>query len=706
MMLETLFIRSREQGAASLTMQEQLKTLAAENAALRTTIAEREQKEQHDLQDLRNFCIASQEQSSDKDSSIHADLQQHQQELAGRMSTFEASAREFTASTQKISSRLDTEFKSRLDLLSQKLHGVDNVLGHQLAVHEMAGILGVGVPQVNTSYKSLNLPDGVAESAMQPLSEIQLPPAASAAAPEAAGAATTSAAAEPEQLPPGLLPKPDAALSGLPDLAPAELAPAEHAVASPAIAAQNQKSISTGLYAAVPSPGAARAGGPGLLPQLKVQIETLEDKELEIRLHVEMLRDDMSLLKKEMQTSHADISSAVSITSNIDGRFHMLESEMHGYWKKMKDDESAKADKAAAASISSVTTGKASDKVSGQVAWADLSAFQDQVRASFEGIHDLKDRLDKTDKQLAAIQSSCLNAASTAFAEAKVVTGGLQEQLGSLQQDMRSVQYKVESAVATVDGSSDDLHKCATAINDLAYKVRHKLGPEDINRITHKAAAAAEAALHQTLTAEDARDKSAAGASRFRCLSCDTDLQLQRNMQQGRPPIGPSLLPKLIGPGAAFTSLHSSSDPGGQCTLQESLHHSPRHSSSPDTAVYTSISLPELPADYSSGRLAAPSLKAPLAAHTLTPALVTPGAAAMPPSLAARWSPTPALLSLSADSADVHEGGVSDSGLPRQMEGVTSGDRRSPMVQLMRLDKRARQTPPSKNRPQTPIFTV
>lgn len=86
----------------------QLKTLAAENAALRTTIAEREQKEQHDLQDLRNFCIASQEQGSDRDSSIHAELQQHQQELAGRMSTYEASAREFTASTQKISSRLDT----------------------------------------------------------------------------------------------------------------------------------------------------------------------------------------------------------------------------------------------------------------------------------------------------------------------------------------------------------------------------------------------------------------------------------------------------------------------------------------------------------------------------------------------------------------------------------------------------------------------
>ena len=46
--------------------------------------------------------------------------------------------------------------------------------------------------------------------------------------------------------------------------------------------------------------------------------------------------------------------------------------------------------------------GQASDKVSGQATWADLSAFQDRLRASFEGIHDLKDKLDKTNKQLAA----------------------------------------------------------------------------------------------------------------------------------------------------------------------------------------------------------------------------------------------------------------------------------------------------------------
>lgn len=41
------------------------------------------------------------------------------------------------------------EFKSRLDNLSAKLHGVDNMLGHQLAVHEMAGLLGVAVVQVS-----------------------------------------------------------------------------------------------------------------------------------------------------------------------------------------------------------------------------------------------------------------------------------------------------------------------------------------------------------------------------------------------------------------------------------------------------------------------------------------------------------------------------------------------------------------------------
>jgi len=82
---------------------------------------------------------------------------------------------------------------------------------------------------------------------------------------------------------------------------------------------------------------------------------------------------------------------------------------------------------------------------------------------------------------------------------------------------------------------------------------------------------------------------------------------------------------------------------GGQRMLPESLRHSPRHSSSPDSAAYTSISLPELPADYSSGRMPAPSPLAPLAANTLTPVLVTPGAAAMPPSLAARYSLTKSL---------------------------------------------------------------
>ena len=44
--------------------------------------------------------------------------------------------------------------------------------------------------------------------------------------------------------------------------------------------------------------------------------------------------------------------------------------------------------------------GKASDKAAG-LSSADMSVVQDQLRASFEAIHDLKERLDSTDKQLA-----------------------------------------------------------------------------------------------------------------------------------------------------------------------------------------------------------------------------------------------------------------------------------------------------------------
>ena len=62
-----------------------------------------------------------------------------------------------------------------------------------------------------------------------------------------------------------------------------------------------------------------------------------------------MLRDDMGLLKKEMQGIHAEISDAVSVTSNIDSRFHLLESELRGLWKQVKTDEAARADNPVAA---------------------------------------------------------------------------------------------------------------------------------------------------------------------------------------------------------------------------------------------------------------------------------------------------------------------------------------------------------------------
>ncbi len=60
-----------------------------------------------------------------------------------------------------------------------------------------------------------------------------------------------------------------------------------------------------------------------------------------------MLQDDMGILKKEVQAMRAEVSDAVVVANNVDSRFHMLESEMRGFWKKMKDDEAVKAEKAA-----------------------------------------------------------------------------------------------------------------------------------------------------------------------------------------------------------------------------------------------------------------------------------------------------------------------------------------------------------------------
>jgi len=45
------------------------------------------------------------------------------------------------------------------------------------------------------------------------------------------------------------------------------------------------------------------------------------------------------------------------------------------------------------------------------------------------------------------LQSSCLGAASTAAAEARAVSGSFQDQLGIIQQDMRSLQSKVRQDI-------------------------------------------------------------------------------------------------------------------------------------------------------------------------------------------------------------------------------------------------------------------
>lgn len=51
--------------------------------------------------------------------------------------------------------------------------------------------------------------------------------------------------------------------------------------------------------------------------------------------------------------------------------------------------------------------GKAGDKVQG-VTVADMYVLQDQIRASFEGIRDFKQRLDQCDKHSAWYTQLCL----------------------------------------------------------------------------------------------------------------------------------------------------------------------------------------------------------------------------------------------------------------------------------------------------------
>ena len=55
---------------------------------------------------------------------------------------------------------------------------------------------------------------------------------------------------------------------------------------------------------------------------------------------------------------------------------------------------------------------------------------------------------------------------------------------------------------------------------------------------------------------------------------------------------------------------------------------------------------------------------------------------------------------------EVNESHTLASGLPRQIEGVAKGDRRTPMGQVTGADRRAWQVPTAKDRPLTPVFTT
>ena len=85
----------------------QLSVLATENAALMTKLTDREQAAQLEMQDLRKFCITSQERDSDKDSVAYKEVQQQQRQMMIHLSDVESLVNQANASTQHISTRLD-----------------------------------------------------------------------------------------------------------------------------------------------------------------------------------------------------------------------------------------------------------------------------------------------------------------------------------------------------------------------------------------------------------------------------------------------------------------------------------------------------------------------------------------------------------------------------------------------------------------------
>ena len=128
----------------------QLKMLAAENAALRVKLVEQEQAAQLELQDLRKFCIASQEKNTAKDSQAYTDLQQQQQEIINHISTVEAFASQADASMQRISTRLDKVCQCPRGLWEHAAVSVGEssfMLQRSLHAHAPASLISLSIRQ-------------------------------------------------------------------------------------------------------------------------------------------------------------------------------------------------------------------------------------------------------------------------------------------------------------------------------------------------------------------------------------------------------------------------------------------------------------------------------------------------------------------------------------------------------------------------------
>ncbi|KAK9814521.1 hypothetical protein WJX72_007294 [[Myrmecia] bisecta] len=197
--------------------------------------------------------------------------------------------------------------------------------------------------------------------------------------------------------------------------------------------------------------------------------------------------------------------------------------------------------------------------------FADISALQDQFRATHSDVTSVAARIAALESRLPRMQeelaASVTTAATTLRKESIAKNAALQEDISQLNDDMRQLQTQVLDLEAKATAGPPEPAPFNVDTEAIVLQVQQRLEEQhDFGRITEQAVAAALDAFNEAAEQEAlAAAKQNGLATRFRCLSCDADLRHQRpvvlNAMQSRQ----GLIPKVD----ALMAREAASPPAG-----------------------------------------------------------------------------------------------------------------------------------------------